>query len=86
MTTKTGEVRDDACGEGRAGGEGSINIDAVVGFTFGVDDGSGLGGAGAQVGWVELTCWQAPRTGGVGPFRLQQHSGETVILPVLRRS
>lgn len=50
MTTNTGDLRDDACGDGRAGGEGSFQIDAAVGYTFGIDDGSGLGGAGAQVG------------------------------------
>jgi len=54
VTTKTGDLRDDACGEGRAGGEGSFIVDAVVGFTFGVDDGSGLGGAGAQVGGMDM--------------------------------
>eukprot|EP00903_Cladosiphon_okamuranus_P013614 g12679.t1 len=50
VTTKTGDLRDDACGDGRAGGEGSFKISAAVGYTFGIDDGSGLGGAGAQVG------------------------------------
>lgn len=50
MTTKAGDLRDDACGDGRAGGDGSFKIDAAVGYTFGIDDGSGLGGAGAQVG------------------------------------
>lgn len=50
VTTKTGDLRDDACGDGREGGEGSFKIDAAVGYTFGIDDGNGLGGAGAQVG------------------------------------
>lgn len=50
VTTTTGDLRDDACGDGRAGGEGSFKVDAAVGYTFGIDDGSGLGGAGAQVG------------------------------------
>ncbi|CAN0423220.1 unnamed protein product, partial [Ectocarpus sp. 12 AP-2014] len=48
VTTKSGDLRDDACGDGRAGGEGSLKIDAAFGYTFVIDDGSGLGGAGAQ--------------------------------------
>lgn len=41
--------RDDACGEGREGGEGSFHVDAAFGYTMMVDDGEGLGGAGAEV-------------------------------------
>ncbi|CAM9431453.1 unnamed protein product [Ectocarpus sp. 4 AP-2014] len=48
VTTKSGDLRDDACGDGRAGGEGSFKVDAALGYTFGIDDGFGLGGAGAQ--------------------------------------
>lgn len=60
MTTKTGDLRDDACGEERAGGDGSFHVDAAYGYTLGIDDGSGLGGAGAEVrrgtGEVCLLC------------------------------
>lgn len=49
VTTKSGNLRDDACGDGRAGGEGSFKVDAALGYTFGIDNVSGLGGAGAQV-------------------------------------
>lgn len=50
VTTKTGDLRDDACGDGRSGEVGTSHIDASYGYTFGIDNGSGLGGAGAEVG------------------------------------
>lgn len=49
VTTKSGDLRDDACGEARSGGNGTFHIDAAYGYKFGVDDGSGLGGTGAEV-------------------------------------
>lgn len=49
MTTKAGDLRDDACGEERAGGNGSFHVDAASGYTLGIDDAFGLGGAGAEV-------------------------------------
>lgn len=60
VTTKAGGFRDDACGEERAGGDGSFHVDAAYGYTLGIDDGSGLGGAGAEVrrgtGDIFLLC------------------------------
>ena len=56
VTTKAGDLRDDACGKERAGGNGSFHVDAVYGYTLGIDDGSGLDGAGAEVRWGTEEC------------------------------
>lgn len=49
VMTASGDLRDDACGEGREGGQGSFYVDAAFGYTMMVDDGKGLGRAGAEV-------------------------------------
>lgn len=49
VTTKSGSLRDDACGEGRTGADGTLHVDAAYGYTMSVDDGAGLGLAGVEV-------------------------------------
>ena len=56
VTTKSGGLRNDACGEAREGGEGSLYVGPAFGYTLAVDDGNGLGGAGAEV-WRGGPTW-----------------------------